>query len=713
MRRPLQFALLFNLSLLLSSRLSSQCTFTTPYGSATINNTIPGFSVTITTCQFGGEFATLNFNVTGAFTFSSSNINDYFTLVNSTNSVIAFGMNPLNASIPTTGTYYLHCAASGPFACATQNSCRTTRVIVPLPPCTGVPLSGTTTASSGVICPNSSATLTLPGSTTGSGMFYQWYSSTTGTMGPFYMIPGASSSVYLTPPSLSVTTWFKAEILCNFSSQTSTSNPVSVGIAATTTNSVPYSEGFEGLIVNNQLPNCSWKASNLPQTCQTYVSPTTNNRVPRTGNKFASFYYQPANTSYFYTNGVYLNPGVTYSASAWYTTEYYTYTNWTNLSLLIGPNQSTVGLQSVATSSGTAASPNYKSISNTFTVANAGFYYLAIRASSNASCCAQYLSIDDISITAPCSINSPIASVFSVKDTVCEGESLTLIASGAHTYSWNTGATSATIQVNPTTVSYYSVVCTNTLSMCNTTVHKTIIALPATQLNIFTTDNTICTGETAVLTAFGANTYTWSNGLNSPVIQVSPLSNTTYSVYGTNNFGCVGLNSMPINVLPLPNINVVSSKSLSCSGEQIVLTASGANTYTWQSGNQLYFGNPVNLALFASGTVSVTGKASSSCRNTNTIQQLVVECTGLIQEIKYPDDIVVYPNPGSGIYTLIFPDTTPREVQVFNLLGSLMMSLNCVENSLELILGEEFPAGIYNINVKQGLSSKGHLLIKQ
>lgn len=377
---------LFLVILFSKSSLLAQCLFGAQYGSAVLNSTNPGYSVTISTCQFGGEFAPLTFNVTGAFSFSSTNVNDYFTLTNASNSVIAFGSTPLNAVIPTTGTYYLHTAASGPPACATQNICRTTRVFVPFPPCAGVPQSGTISANPSVICPNTSATLTLLGASTGSGLAYQWYASTTNSMGPYAPIPGAGSAIYITSPSASVTTWYQAVISCTYSNLNSTSNQISVGIAGTTTNSIPYSEGFEGLIVNNQLPNCSWKASNMPQTCQTYISQDLNNRIPRTGSKFASFYYSPASTSYFYTNGLDLKAGVTYSASVWYTTEYYTYTNWTNLSLLIGPNQSTLGLQAVASSSGTAASPNYKSLSNTFTVASSGIYYLAIRANSSGAC---------------------------------------------------------------------------------------------------------------------------------------------------------------------------------------------------------------------------------------------------------------------------------------------------------------------------------------
>src|SRR5690606_20915911 len=44
-----------------------------------------------------------------------------------------------------------------------------------------------------------------------------------------------------------------------------------------------------------------------------------------------------------------------------------------------------------------------------------------------------------------------------VDETICQGYSTTLTASGGDTYLWNTGATTQSITVNPNTTSSYSV----------------------------------------------------------------------------------------------------------------------------------------------------------------------------------------------------------------------------------------------------------------
>ena len=49
----------------------------------------------------------------------------------------------------------------------------------------------------------------------------------------------------------------------------------------------------------------------------------------------------------------------------------------------------------------------------------------------------------------------------------------------------------------------------------------------------------ICNGEPVVLTASGASTYSWSNGLTGAIITVTPNGNTTYTAIGTDtNTGC-------------------------------------------------------------------------------------------------------------------------------------------------------------------------------
>lgn len=257
--------------------------------------------------------------------------------------------------------------------------------------CGGTPSSGTATAASTLICAPQNVALTLPGSSAAPGITYQWYSSPDGIT--WNAIPTATNSTRT--ESVIANTYYQNIVACGTS--TSASIPVMVSIAPTTTNTVPYFEGFEGISVNNQLPNCSWLASNLPTICRTYTAATGSyNQKAKTGNKYGSFRYG-TNTAgdYFYTNGILLNAGTTYYASADYITD--GGAGWSNISLLYGTTQTTTALTAIASATGALTNTVYANINGTFSVSATGIYYVAVKAIGTSA--PWYLSFDDLLIT--------------------------------------------------------------------------------------------------------------------------------------------------------------------------------------------------------------------------------------------------------------------------------------------------------------------------
>ncbi|MBC7776878.1 MAG: HYR domain-containing protein [Phycisphaerae bacterium] len=114
------------LFLLLAQQSWSQCLFTSPFGSATINTA--GAIVTISTCSFAGEYSTISGAVSGQTLRFTSVAGDFITIRSGTSSgpVVAFGTTPLTFANTFTGTLYAHWALNA--ACATQSVCRTTTV---------------------------------------------------------------------------------------------------------------------------------------------------------------------------------------------------------------------------------------------------------------------------------------------------------------------------------------------------------------------------------------------------------------------------------------------------------------------------------------------------------------------------------------------------------------------------------------------------------
>lgn len=194
---------------------------------------------------------------------------------------------------------------------------------------------------------------------------------------------------------------------------------------------------------------------------------------------------------------------------------------------------------------------------------------------------------------------------------ICIGSSIALIASGATTYSWSTGATTASISISPTTATTYTV--RGTSGSCSKTLSTTVYPASIPNTTVSTTSSSVCLGNSATLTASGATTYSWSTGATTTTIVVTPTVTTTYTLRGTTN-GCAKTVSITITRVALPTVAIAPASPTVCSGSPIVLTASGASTYTWNTG-------PTTTTISVSPTVTtnytVTGTATTGCKKTS------------------------------------------------------------------------------------------------
>ena len=203
---------------------------------------------------------------------------------------------------------------------------------------------------------------------------------------------------------------------------------------------------------------------------------------------------------------------------------------------------------------------------------------------------------------------NPIVSATNVS--VCPGSAANFTATGASTYSWSTGALTASISTTPTVNTTYTVVGTNSVGCVNSrTVTATMRATPT----VAATSKTICIGAVASLTATGATTYSWNTGATTSSISVTPTVATNYTVVGTNTLGCTNTKTLSVTVNALPN--VASTSATICAGSTGTLTASGASTYSWSTGAAT-----ANLTASpgSNTTYTVTGTSTLGCVKTAT-----------------------------------------------------------------------------------------------
>jgi len=175
-------------------------------------------------------------------------------------------------------------------------------------------------------------------------------------------------------------------------------------------------------------------------------------------------------------------------------------------------------------------------------------------------------------------ISNPVASAGNPQ-TICNGTSLTLSASGGNTYQWLGGPATQTYVVSPSVTTTYTVTAYLTGCSASASVTITVNSIPNVDAGAA---QTICSGTSATLIATGGTTYQWQGGPAAATWVVSPSVTTQYTVVGTTN-GCTASDTVTITIKPLPATDAGTDQTI-CHGSSATLIASGGTTYQWQGG---------------------------------------------------------------------------------------------------------------------------------
>ena len=235
--------------------------------------------------------------------------------------------------------------------------------------------------------------------------------------------------------------------------------------------------------------------------------------------------------------------------------------------------------------------------------------------------------------------------------TICAGQSATLTATGGTSYTWNQGlGAGATKTVSPASTTTYAVTVTNA-NNCSATDNVTVAvnALPTANAG---TNQSICAGQSATLSASGGTSYTWNQGLGAGATQtVSPTTTTTYTVTVTNAGNCSATDDITVTVNAAPSANAGANQSI-CVGQSATLNASGGTSYTWNQG--LGGGASHTVSPTSSTTYTVTVTNANNCTATDditvTVNPIPSANAGSDQTICEGQSVTLNAT-GSGTYT--------------------------------------------------------------
>jgi hypothetical protein len=197
----------------------------------------------------------------------------------------------------------------------------------------------------------------------------------------------------------------------------------------------------------------------------------------------------------------------------------------------------------------------------------------------------------------------------------------------------------------------------------------------------------------------------------------NPTTNTSVAFYSSHQYNAPGTYTVKLSVISGTNTTVfyqvisvstipsltVTGKTKICKGESVTLTVGGASTYSW---NGTAGSNVMTFTPTSSGAFTVTGQDTVQCMATKVHSVEVQPCLGL-SEPSY-NEIIVYPNPGNGVFQIDGP-ALPHSVTVRDCLGRDLLRLNQSGKGLDLTGLQD---GMYLVEMYFGAATRVVRLVK-
>lgn len=611
--------------------------------------------------------------------------------------------------------------------------------IVAQVPCSGMPAASSVTVSSTQICANTTVTMGVTGSYTQTGIKYEWYQSMFSAVGPFTLMAQGTASNFTTPP-INTTVWLQGVVSCTNGGLSTSMPAVQVSITNTniTVNSPQVCQNQTTTLSANSNSTIDWYSSATSTVSlgtgsnftiqptsagtSTYYAEATSscspvpNRVPVLVNVLpAPNLTAPNGTicngqSFTFTPSGAASYTFPFSVSPTVTTNYLGYgTNTLGCTSTIIVTVTKLNLTPpTITAPGTlmCSGQNFTIMPSgalTYTFSNGGPVVSPTSSVNNYTITGT--DINGCTNKAICTVSLVLKPVITgTSGTICIGNTFTINATGANTYSYSGGSN----VVSPIASTIYTVTGYNSLGCSSNPINISVIVntvIPTITAN----SGTICPGKTFTIYPSGGISYTINTGTSSNVLQfggypVSPSQSTSYTITGTNSGNCRNSTISVVNVESLSQLTITSSKNPICVGEIVKLTAQGAYAYNWSNWQPSPTAT-TNLGPSVTTSISVIGQSIEGCTNTAVTTITVDACDVTSLDENSISDFRIYPNPFVNV--LLIDSYHETTIKLFNLAGEIQEKIK-INSGMNILNLEHIEDGIYLLRI----SNKTVKLIK-
>lgn len=251
----------------------------------------------------------------------------------------------------------------------------------------------------------------------------------------------------------------------------------------------------------------------------------------------------------------------------------------------------------------------------------------------------------------PILVKGPPSAIISPVGPICAGQSVTPLAQLMHCYdsissfNWSFVGGTPGVSTNeiPGSITYSNagtynldLEVTNACGASTSSVSLTVNGAPGSLSP--TVNSPLCEGDTAQFDAptISGISYHWTgvnafiSSLEDPVINTVSSTDSGWYYLSATSGGCPGpLDSVLLEVVPAPVVNIVPMSGVICEQDTITLTASGASSYSWSPNQNLSSANQAVVNAFPLSTQvytveGVVGSCSGQASVTVTVNPLPI-----------------------------------------------------------------------------------------
>ncbi len=359
-------------------------------------------------------------------------------------------------------------------------------------------------------------------------------------------------------------------------------------------------------------------------------------------------------------------------------------------SLQLSGSSTTIGAAFSWTGAGIVSNGNTASP----TVNKAGNYTLTVTVAGCTSTDIALVSIDTIRPIANAGIDITLTCTNPTK-------LIGTVAVAGNTYTWSpTNGLSNTAIAQPTVSASgnYLLTVNKTSNGCTST-DAVLVSMDTLKPNVQVSSSPICAGQTATLTASGADSYNWPTlgGNGNPKTTPILNTNTIYNVTGTKTSnGCTKTVSHTVVVNAIPTTPTITRRN-----DTVFCNVIGTQ-YKWYLNNVLLTTTSVAfLKVTQNGSYKVE-VVNNSCTSLASAA-INISLTG-VKYNKLDIGFSIYPNPTNGLFEIKLISITNRtyQLKLYNVSGQLIseeeMNVRIGENSKTMnLVGIE--KGIYFLSI--------------